>query len=63
MYFQVKNTLKYNCNQTFKHNYQIFYTCFLLYINFNHNFYQLYIEIQLTITNYIFLKFNFTKTI
>ena len=22
------------------HNYQTFYTCFLLYINLNHNFYQ-----------------------
>jgi hypothetical protein len=41
MHFQVKKNLKSNRNHTSKHNwYQVFYTCFLLYINFNHNFYQ-----------------------
>jgi hypothetical protein len=41
MYFQVKSTLKSNRNHTFKHNwYQTFYTCFLLHINLNYNFYQ-----------------------
>jgi hypothetical protein len=31
---------KSNHNHTSKHNYQTFYICFLLHINFNHNFYQ-----------------------
>jgi hypothetical protein len=44
MHFQVKNTLKSNRNHTSKHKCcQIFYTCFLLHINLNHNFYQIHI--------------------
>jgi hypothetical protein len=62
MHFQVKSNLKGNHNHTFKHNYQTFYTCFLLHINFNHNFYQIRIWIQLTTVNYIFFKLTFFKS-
>jgi hypothetical protein len=41
MHFQVKNILKSNHNYTSNNNCQIFYTCFLLHINLNHNFYQI----------------------
>jgi hypothetical protein len=43
MHFQVKNALKNNRKHTLKHNNQIFYICFLLHVNFNYNFYQIYI--------------------
>jgi hypothetical protein len=36
MYFQVKITLK---KQPQPHKYQTFYTCVLLHINLNYNFY------------------------
>jgi len=54
MHFRIKSILKN------KHNYQIFYTCFFIYINFNYNFYK---NTYVNTTNHIFLKFNFLKII
>ena len=40
-YFNVFSSKNYFEKQPQSHNYQTLYTCFLLYINFNHNFYQI----------------------
>jgi hypothetical protein len=60
-YFNVFSSKKHFKKQSQSHNYQIFYTCFLLHINFKNNFYQTRVLIQLTLANHTFFKFIFLK--